>query len=106
MPKELHNLVGVLLLPQAVDDFNEVPADQVRDIAKDWLCDSVDLLDAHVRIHQVHAERRLIEQGLVLCRAIEQRLIRSVVEAVHLQMPPDTRNQARRPGFHRPQWRL
>jgi hypothetical protein len=47
-----------------VDDLVEVPPDHpARQVAEDRQRHRVDCLDAQIRVHQVDAERRPVEQG-------------------------------------------
>ena len=53
-------------------DLVKLPADQVRNVAEHLQRDRIHLRDAEIRIDEVHAERRLIQQSLKLLALVEQ----------------------------------
>ena len=54
-------------------DLVEIAADDAtRNIAEDRERDRVDVANAEVRVHDVHAERRLVQERLILLAAIAE----------------------------------
>ena len=65
--------VRVVLFPEDVDDLVEIAADHAAGISPNTgECDGVHVANAEVRVHDVHAERRLVEERLILLAAIAQ----------------------------------
>jgi hypothetical protein len=59
-----HDFVRVRLLPENVNDLVKIAADHAAwNLTEDRQRDGVDLTDPEVRVHEVDAERRLIQEG-------------------------------------------
>ena len=60
-----------------MDDLVEIAADDAaRNIAEDRQRDRIHFANAKVRVHDIHAERRLVEERLELFAAIAERPFR------------------------------
>jgi hypothetical protein len=73
--EDADDLIRARLVQQNPDDLVEVATDDSsRNVAEHRQSDGVDFANAEVRIHQVHAQRRLVEEHLELRSAMAQRL--------------------------------
>src|SRR5215470_1257454 len=70
MAEDSDDFIRVGLGPQRVDDLFKVSPDYVSDFSKDRLRSWIDLADAKIRIDHIDANRRLIDERLVLRRAM------------------------------------
>ena len=73
--EDADDLIRARLVQQNPDDLVEVATDDPsRNVAEHRQSDGVYFANAEVRIHQVHAQRRLVEEHLELRGAMAQRL--------------------------------
>ena len=83
VPEEPHDLVGIGLAREDMDNLVEITPDQIRNVPEQLPGDWIDLANAKVRIDEINAKRRRIEQRLELrgtcpqgglhCAALEER---------------------------------
>ncbi len=76
--EDVHDLVGIAFLPEEMNHFVEVPADEIRNVAEHRPGNRVDLGDAEIGIHKVDTQRRLIEERFELLSLVADFLFRSL----------------------------
>ncbi len=73
VPEDPDDFIRVVRFPQDVDDLVEIAADDAAwNVAEDRERDGVDVTNAKVRIHDVDADGRLVQERLILLAAITQ----------------------------------
>ena len=92
--KDFHDLVGIFLLPENMDDLVEVAADDAAgDVAEDRHGDGIDGADTEVGVHEINAQGRLIDERFELLGAMAQGDIRLPPHAGHAGMCLDACHQ-------------
>jgi len=76
--------------------LREVTPDQIRDITENQFGNWIDLTNAEVRIDQINADRRLVDQNLELRRAVVGALGGLTAHERHLEMGFDAGQQLSR----------